>query len=94
MILDKWKLYTGNTTAAFIEEIGGDIDFVFIDTAHVMPGEVLNVIEIFPFLKKTLLLLLMIYIIIQYLIQHIKNIFIQAIIYCFQFCEENKLSII
>jgi len=48
----KWKLYTGNTTSAFIEEIGGDIDFVFIDTAHVMPGEVLNMIEIFPFLKK------------------------------------------
>ena len=46
------KAYTGNTTAAFIEEIGGDIDFVFIDTAHVMPGEVLNMIEIFPFLKK------------------------------------------
>ena len=50
--LNKWKLYKGNTTAAFIEEIGGDIDFVFIDTAHVMPGEVLNMIEIFPFLKK------------------------------------------
>ena len=50
--LNKWKLYTGNTTAAFIEEIGNDIDFVFIDTAHVMPGEVLNMIEILPFLKK------------------------------------------
>ena len=35
--LNKWKLYTGNTTSAFIEEFGGDIDFVFIDTAHVMP---------------------------------------------------------
>ena len=49
---NKWKLFTGNTTAAFIEQIGKDIDFVFIDTAHVMPGEVLNMIEIFPFLKK------------------------------------------
>ncbi len=48
----KWKLFTGNTTAAFIEEIGKDIDFAFIDSAHVMPGEVLNVIEILPFLKK------------------------------------------
>ena len=51
-LLHKWKLYTGNTTSAFIEEIGGNIDFVFIDTAHVMPGEVLNVIEILPFLKE------------------------------------------
>ena len=49
---NRWKLYTGNTTSAFIEEIGKGIDFVFIDTSHVMPGEVLNLIEIFPFLKK------------------------------------------
>ena len=51
-LMNKWKLYTGNTTSAFIEDIGGNIDFVFIDTAHVMPGEVLNIIEILPFLKK------------------------------------------
>ena len=51
-LLSQWKLYVGNTTGAFIEEIGGDIDFVFMDTAHVMPGEVLTMIEIFPFLKK------------------------------------------
>ena len=50
--MHKWKLYTGNTTSKFIEEIGGNIDFVFIDTSHVMPGEVLNIIEILPFLKK------------------------------------------
>ena len=45
----KWKLFTGNTTSAFIEEIGNDIDFVMIDTSHVMPGEVLSLIEILPF---------------------------------------------
>ena len=50
--MSKWKLYTGNTTSKFIENIGGNIEFVFIDTAHVMPGEVLNIIEILPFLKK------------------------------------------
>ena len=50
--LNKWKLFIGNTTSAFIEEIGNNIDFIFIDTAHVLPGEVLNMIEIFPFLKK------------------------------------------
>ena len=53
---NKWKLFIGNTTAAFIEEIGSDIDFAFIDTAHVMPGEVLNLIEILPFLKKNAIL--------------------------------------
>ena len=50
--LSKWKLYTGNTTAAFIEEIGPGIDFVFLDTSHVMPGEALNIIEILPFLSE------------------------------------------
>ena len=56
--MNKWKLYTGNTTAAFIEEIGNNIDFAFIHTAHVMPGEVLNMIEIFPFLKKNAIIAL------------------------------------
>ena len=56
-LIDKWKLFTGNTTLAFIEQIGGEIDFVVIDTAHVMPGEVLTLIEILPFLKKIQLLL-------------------------------------
>jgi len=51
-LINKWTLYTGNTTSAFIEQIGGDIDFAFIDSAHVMPGEVLNIIEILPFLKE------------------------------------------
>ena len=51
-LLNKWKLYTGNTTSAFIEEIGGNIDFIYIDTSHVFPGEVLNIIEILPFLKR------------------------------------------
>ena len=51
-LLNKWKLYTGNTTASFIEDIGGNIDLAYIDTAHVMPGEVLNIIEILPFLKR------------------------------------------
>lgn len=57
-LLNKWKLFTGNTTASFIEEIGGNIDFVFIDTAHVMPGEVLNLIEILPFLKDNAIIAL------------------------------------
>ena len=57
-LMNKWKLYTGNTTAAFIEDIGGNIDFVYIDTAHVMPGEVLNIIEILPFLNKNAIIAL------------------------------------
>ncbi|MDR1235822.1 MAG: class I SAM-dependent methyltransferase [Holosporaceae bacterium] len=49
---DKWKLYLGNMAAKFIDEIGGDIDFVFIDTMHTNPGEILDFLQILPFLKE------------------------------------------
>jgi len=51
-LLNKWTLYTGGITANFIEKIGGDIDFVFIDTVHYAPGEWLDILQILPFLKK------------------------------------------
>jgi predicted O-methyltransferase YrrM len=49
---NKWKLYLGNISAKFIEEIGNDIDFVFIDTMHKNPGEILDFLQILPFLKE------------------------------------------
>ena len=48
---DKWELYIGNT-AEFIESIGNNVDFVYIDTVHSTPGEMLNWLEILPFLKE------------------------------------------
>ncbi|MBR3622520.1 MAG: hypothetical protein IKN43_04120 [Selenomonadaceae bacterium] len=36
----------------FIEEIGGDIDFLVLDTAHSLPGEVLDFLLALPYLKK------------------------------------------
>ncbi|MDR1551803.1 MAG: class I SAM-dependent methyltransferase [Holosporaceae bacterium] len=47
-----WRLYTGNITAKFIDEIGKDIDFVFIDTEHRNPGEILDFLQILPYLKR------------------------------------------
>ena len=38
-LLNKWTLYTGGITSNFIEKMGGDIDFVFLDTLHKAPGE-------------------------------------------------------
>ena len=35
-----WHLYTGNFVSEFLDEIGGDIDFAFIDTVHWNPGEI------------------------------------------------------
>ena len=51
-LLSKWTLYTGNVAAKFIEEIGKDIDYVLIDTAHFEPGEILDFIIVLPNLNE------------------------------------------
>ena len=52
----KWKLFTGGLSLNFIEEIGGDIDFCFMDTVHSNPGELLDILMVLPFLKDDALL--------------------------------------
>jgi predicted O-methyltransferase YrrM len=48
---NKWKLFTGGLSLKFMEEIGGDIDLCLIDTMHSNPGELLDTLMVFPFLK-------------------------------------------
>ena len=50
--LDKWTLYLGDVAAKFMEEIGNNIDMVFIDSAHFEPGEILDFLIVLPFLKN------------------------------------------
>ena len=50
--LNKWTLFQGDVAAKFIEQIGNNIDMVFIDSAHYEPGEILDFLIIFPFLKE------------------------------------------
>ena len=47
----KWTLYKGSVAANYMEEIGNEIDLAFIDTAHFEPGEILDLLQILPFLK-------------------------------------------
>ena len=51
-LIKNWSLFKGNIAVNFIEKIGKDIDMVFIDTSHFEPGEILDFLMIFPFLKK------------------------------------------
>ena len=51
-LMDKWTLYTDINTAEVIETIGNNIDLVLIDTVHATPGEMLNWLEVLPFLKE------------------------------------------
>ena len=48
----KWKLFTGALALAFLDQVGDDIDFVFIDTMHINPGEILDFLMVLPFLKE------------------------------------------
>lgn len=54
----KWRLYTGGTSAHFMEEIGGDIDLCLIDTVHSNPGEFLDFLIVLPYLKKNAIVIL------------------------------------
>jgi hypothetical protein len=45
------ELYTGGLSLRFMDKIGGGIDFCFIDTMHVNPGEILDFLMALPYLN-------------------------------------------
>ena len=57
-LMNKWTFYTGVNTAEVIEKIGNNIDFAYIDTVHKCPGEMINFLEILPFLKEEAIVVL------------------------------------
>lgn len=36
-LMDKWQIYRGVDVSRYIEAVGGDIDLLVLDTAHVHP---------------------------------------------------------
>ena len=52
------KFYRGNFLPQVIDEIGGDIDFVILDTMHSMPGEGLDFLAVLPYLKANAVVVL------------------------------------
>ncbi|MBQ3451133.1 MAG: class I SAM-dependent methyltransferase, partial [Selenomonadaceae bacterium] len=48
----KHKFYLGKYLPQVIDEIGGDIDFVILDTVHYTPGELLDFPVMLPYLKN------------------------------------------
>ena len=46
-------MFRGRDGSYFLEDIGGDIDLLVLDTAHVHPMETLNFLCVLPFLKLT-----------------------------------------
>ena len=47
-----WKLYTGDQPHKFLVDLNMKFDFLFLDSAHVSPGEIINFIEALPFLNE------------------------------------------
>lgn len=46
------KLLLGKYAPEFLDEIGKGIDFVIIDTVHVLPGEILDFLAVLPYLTE------------------------------------------
>ena len=52
------RFFLGHVIAETIEEIGGDIDLVVLDTVHFLPGEVLDFPVVLPFLSENAIVVL------------------------------------
>lgn len=57
-LLNKWKLFTGQQPHIFLEKLKMKFDFLFLDTVHVVPGEIINLIEVLPFLNENSIIIL------------------------------------
>lgn len=57
-LIDKWQLFTGEQPHIFLEKLNLTFDFLFLDTVHLTPGELLNFIEVLPFLKDNAIVVL------------------------------------
>ena len=55
---NRWQLFTGRQPHIFLQKLKMNFDFVFLDTAHISPGEILNLIEILPFLKENAIIII------------------------------------
>lgn len=57
-LANKWTLFLGDWPYKFLPKLNLKFEFVFLDSAHVIPGEVMNLIEIFPFLEENAIIVL------------------------------------
>lgn len=47
-----WRLYTGKFLPEIIEDLNVEFDFCFLDTVHVLPGELLDYLVVLPFMSE------------------------------------------
>ena len=57
-LMKNWKLYTGDQPHKFLIDLNIKFDFLFLDSTHVSPGEILNFIEALPFLNENAIVII------------------------------------
>ena len=57
-LANKWKLFTGNHPHKFLDKLKMKFEFLFLDTVHSSPDEIINLIEVLPFLKEKAVIVL------------------------------------
>ena len=55
---NKWKLLTGEQPHKFLTKLNMKYDFLYLDTVHLAPGELFNIIEALPFLDNNAIIVL------------------------------------
>ena len=58
LAVNKWQLFTGSQPHIFLDKLNLKFDFVFLDTVHLTPGELINIIEVLPFLEDNAIIVL------------------------------------
>ena len=71
-LMKNWMLFTGDQPHKFLDKLNMKFDFVFLDTSHHSPGELLNILEIMPFLNENAIVVL--HDINQHLFKKIKSL--------------------
>ena len=51
-------LYTGGISVEFLDKIGKEIDFLILDTMHILPGELLDFLACLPYLSQNCVVVL------------------------------------
>ena len=57
-LMKNWKMYLGEMPCKVLSRLNIKFDFLFLDTAHISPGEFFNIIEALPFLKENAIIVL------------------------------------
>ena len=57
-LTNKWKLFTGEQPNKFLDALNLKFSFLYLDTTHATPGELINIIEALPFLEDNAIIIL------------------------------------